>query len=397
MMKQLHNLLQKSAFGNNRGAALFIAIALIIALSAIAVMVVDRADTDVELSYNQMHSEQAFYLAEAGYEHALLELVADYNWRTGFDSIGLGTGAYRVFVTDSLVTPALAETVFVVAQAMAQDGRAEINAWMRRADIYPFEWAMFSQDSTILEQSTCTDSYNSDSGSYAATVTTDDGDVGSNGNITIGKFANIGGDVKTSSDTGLNIHATANLTGDTATGEDPVYIDTLTDAEFAWAESVNAAPPGLSGSYSYNPATDAVSIGAFDTLTLANGVYYFSTIDFGQEAVLQVDPGAEVTIYMTDNITFAQDVDVNKNGSPADLQFYSKGTELNLNQNVEFYAGFYGPNAAIAIDQTAQVYGSVLGSSVNLEQGACFHFDRDLRKVVRPASGLIETVAWKEN
>ena len=107
-------------------------------------------------------------------------------------------------------------------------------------------------------------------------------------------------------------------------------------------------------------------------------------------------PGASATIYMTDNITFGQSSDVNKGGTPADLQFYSKGTQLDLNQNLEFYAGFYGPNAAIQIDQTAEFYGSVLGASIQMDQGACFHFDRDMRKDVRPASGLIETVAWKE-
>lgn len=396
-MKLFYNILRDSALGNNRGVALLVVLALIIALSAIALISVNRSDTGIDLSYNQMHSEQAFYIAEAGYEHALQELTVDYDWRAGFDITKHGTGAYLVFVTDSIATPALAETVFVVSQGMVQGGRAEINAWMRRADIHPFEWAMFSKDSMFLDRKACTDSYNSDSGSYAATLKTDDGDIGSNGNITISKFASIGGDVKTASDSGLYIATPVTITGDTATGEDPVYIDTLSDAEFAWAESVNAAPPGLSGSYSYSPATDALTIGAFDTLTLSSGVYFFSTIYFDKESVLELAPGANVTIYMTANMTFDANVDVNKGGSPADLQFYSKGTQLDLDQSVEFYAGFYGPNAQIYVDNTAEVYGSVLGSSVMLDIDACFHFDRDMRKVVRPASGLIETVAWKEN
>ena len=60
-----------SRLTTERGAALFIVLALIMALSMIAIMSVNRATVDIELTYGQMNRERAFYVAEAGLEHGL--------------------------------------------------------------------------------------------------------------------------------------------------------------------------------------------------------------------------------------------------------------------------------------------------------------------------------------
>ncbi|MGH8014853.1 MAG: hypothetical protein ACREBV_01530, partial [Candidatus Zixiibacteriota bacterium] len=51
---------------NTKGSAILIVMALIAMLTAIAIMSIDRSNTDMEVSFNQLHEEQAFYNAEAG-------------------------------------------------------------------------------------------------------------------------------------------------------------------------------------------------------------------------------------------------------------------------------------------------------------------------------------------
>ena len=92
---------------------MIIVMALIIALSALAIIAVDRSTTDIELSFNQQHQEQAFYVAEAGAEHALIELYKDSDWRDGIAYKEIGTGFYVVQLKDSTTDSLLADTVVV--------------------------------------------------------------------------------------------------------------------------------------------------------------------------------------------------------------------------------------------------------------------------------------------
>jgi hypothetical protein len=102
-----------------------------------------------------------------------------------------------------------------------------------------------------------------------------------------------------------------------------------------------------------------------------------------------------VKIYVTGDILFGQYASVNDEGSPIDCLIYSQG-DLSFNQGNTFYACYYGPNANIQYDQTTKVYGSLVGSSIQLDQGACFHYDRALSRVQRPLPEGVTLVAWRE-
>lgn len=380
----------------SKGSAVLIVLALLGMLTALAVMSVDRANTDVELSYNQMHEEQAFYTAEAGIVRGLIELNRDYDWRGPLVDEQLGIGNYAVILLDTAWNPALMDTVIIRAAARCTGSAANVEAWVAPDYFKPFKYAAFGADSLVMRNSSCTDSYNSDSGAYSTTQLNDYGNIGSNGYIRMANTATANGDAFTSLEGGISNDNTSKVVGDTTTHSPTTDVTLLPDAEYDWAKANSSAPSGFTGKCIYNPANYSLTLNNYDTLILTSGVYYFSSVSLGQQSAIKLQPGAEITVYMTGNMSLGQGSAVNPRGQPSDFLIYSKGTQLNINQGTEFRAAFWGPNANIKVEQNTTVYGSLAGKSVRVVNSACIHFDRSLLKHVRKEIERMKVVAWRQ-
>lgn len=380
-----------------KGSAILIAMALIAMLTAVAIMSVNRSNTDMEMSYNQLHEEMAFYLAEAGMERAVFEINQDNAWRTGYNKLALEGGYYTVHIIDSTADSTLVDTVILDGEGSYNSTMAKMESWLVPVYNYPYKYGMFAGDSLNFDKNTCIDSYNSDSGTYAATQITKDGDIGTNGNIMTSTGVTIGGDAKTAEGGTITLGAGSKVLGDTSTTQDSVNLTIIPQSEYDWAESVSGAPAGLSGTgYTYNPGTKTLTTGASGSVILQSGTYFFSSITLGKLSNIALAPGADVTIYVTGDVLLGQYSNVNVGGNPLDLQIFSQNGSLDFSQYNNFYGTFYGPNGHIQFDQTTNVYGSVVGKSIKLDQGACFHYDRSLSRVKHRTTGEMLVVAWRQ-
>ncbi len=389
--------MMKAKLQTIRGSALLIALLLTGMLSLIAIMAIESSNTDIELSYSQSHLDAAFYNAEAGAKRAFVALNDNDDWRSGYADFGFGQGTFSVNLFDSLTTPSLADTVVIRSRGDVREAQAEVEMWTVPVYINPFVWAMFADSAITMDQTTCTDSYNSDSGAYAATVLQDEGSIGTNGRISTSKTVTIGGDAKTAVGGSITLGAGSQVLGDTSTTQDSVNIDIIPQSEYDWARTNSLAPLGLSGTgWSYNNGTRKLTMGSYSSVVLQSGVYYFSEIVMGQGSTISLAPGAQVRIYMSGNIDFNQNGRVNASGAPQNLQIYSQGNLFQLDQGNIFCGTFFGPNAHIQYDQTTQVYGALVGNSIKLDKGACFHYDRNLAKIRHGTTGEMIQVAWKE-
>jgi hypothetical protein len=371
--------------------------ALIAMLTGIAIMSVDRANTDMTLSSNQLQEEKAFYLAEAGSARAVVEINKDDGWRSGYYKQVLEGGNYTVKLIDSLVDPTLVDTVIFDCEGIYFGGKAKMETWLVPTYIYPFEYAMFADGGISIMQGSCTDSYNSDSGTYVDTKLTDGGNVGTNDTLILSQDAFVGGDAQTAIPGSIIMDSSATITGDTTTQADSVNLDIIPQSEYDWAKTVSNAPAGFTGvDYDYNNGRKSLNIRSGGALMLQSGVYYFSDIQLQQNAVLTLAPGAEVTIYMTGDLTIQQYATVNLGGSPADLLIFSQGTAFSMFQNTAFYGAFYGPNATFKGRQDQELYGSIVASDISLHQNTCFHYDRYLSQVRHGTTGEMVVVAWRQ-
>lgn len=382
---------------NNNGSALLIAIILMFMLMGFAIMSVNRSTTDMELSYNQVHDEQSFYIAEAGAKHALAAINADNTWRSGYSNQTYGNGAFTVTVTDSLADSTLVDTILVVSKGDLNEASSTVELTVVPVYYYPFRYGMFGEAGITMARNTCIDSYAADSGSYASTVLDSLGSIGSNGTLTSDQTVDFGGDIAVATPGGITLGPNNTVHGDTTSTADSVNLDIIPPEEFAWAQTVNQASTGITGTdYAYNPGHNTLTVGAFSNIELSGGVYYFSDISLGQGASITVTPGASVTLYVTGAIDLNQSSTINDGGLPTDFIVYSSGTALNFHQDNIFYGAFFGPNASIQYDQTTQVFGSLVGYSINLDRYACFHYDRSLSRIQKGTTGEYVSAAWKE-
>ena len=382
---------------SERGGALMIAVAIMLMLSVIAIMAVDRSTTDMALSHNVSGADAAFYVAQAGGKRAFVAVNTDNEWRDGYNNEPFGNGLYTVVMIDSSSQPALDDTVVIRSEGAVHEIQSWVELWTAPEYYHPFTWGMFAGSGINFDASTCTDSYNSDSGSYFETWLQDGGSIGTNGDITTSKLVTIGGDASTAIGGSITLGLGSLVTGDTTTAMDSVNLDIIPQEEFDWAEANSEALSGMSGfDYTFDPVTKSLTTDAGGNIVLQSGVYFFSSITLAQSSEIILAPSANVTIYVTGDIVFGQSSSANDGGTPSALQVYSQGSTLQFDQDNAFYGAFYGPNATIQYDQTTEVYGSLVADFIQLDKGACFHYDRDLAKVKHNKTGKMIEIAWRE-
>ncbi len=378
---------------NDKGAALVITLGIMALLTMVLAISADRSLLDIEMSYNQLHGEQAFYIADAGVKMGLNELNTDLTWRSGFTDFPFGDGSFSVTVVDSATDSTLADTIVLTSTGQLGPAKAEVEILAVPEEDYPFRHAMYGDDGVDIRNSMVTDSYNSDSGTYAGTNDTIGGDLGSNGTISVNNGGIIGGDVSTSLVGGADIDAGAIVTGDVTDEAPEQEMQIIPQSEYDWAEANNSASSGISGTYIYDPFSDALR--ADGDIVMSEGVYFFSDIIFDNSANLIIPPGDEVIIYVTGDIELKNNTQINVGGTPLDLIFYSQG-DFVLKNSGDIYAVFYNPEGEADLRNSGDFYGSIAAADIVAHNSAGFHYDRILADYSRGLTGVVDLVAWKE-
>ncbi len=381
---------------SNQGSAILIVLALMAMLSGIALMSIDRSNTEMDLSYNQLHEEQAFYVAEAGLERALCEINLNKSWRTGFVNFALNGGNYTVAVIDSTVNPALGDTILFKSTAIFSGAITNLEQWLIRGKTTPFKYGAFGDQSLTITNNACTDSYNSDSGTYAKTQVAAYGDIGSNTLVKVlGGSTTVGGSVSSATPGGLVLSGKPKINGDTTSRAEPVPMDLVSDADYAYAQANNSAPKGFVGtSYSYSSGNLTVK---GKDLTLKSGTYYFNNLTVIGGGDIHLEKGASVKIYITGNLLVEGNASVNSGGKPSDMMVFSKGAISEIGDNGEFTGSIYAPTTDFIHGNNAYFYGAMIARTTQISNNACVHYDRSLSKLEITGKGDYEQVAWKQS
>ena len=73
-------------------------------------------------------------------------------------------------------------------------------------------------------------------------------------------------------------------------------------------------------------------------------------------------------------------------------------TYIKLKNSANFYGAIYAPYANITLDNGADVYGSIVGSTFILKNNGTFFYDANLRdRTVNDALVRFTTDRWSEN
>lgn len=375
---------------NQTGSAMLVSLVVLLMLGLIGIASIQTSDTDFSIADNYQSGIKSLYIAEAGVELAYAVRRDTATWREGFADYAFGGGAFTVSIVDSTDSLALDDTVIVYSTGVRDAAVTSLEVHFAAAR--PFRWAAFGDDYLKVCGTSMTDSFDSDSGSYAATRRDEEGNVGSNGPVSICGSADVNGDAMTSDPGQMTITGSASVSGDTTTTAPVVILDPITAEEIAWAKANSNAPAGLSGGYTYNNGTKNLRVNPGQTLTMQSGVYYFNDIDIN--GTIQLAAGAEVQVYLGGDAFLQAQSRINVGNKPARFQVFSVGDDFRVAGGAEFWGVLYAPETSFRLTGGADLYGSFIANVSDDVGGSSFHFDRSLKDLKR--SRTLHKISWRE-
>jgi hypothetical protein len=266
-----------------------------------------------------------------------------------------------------------------------------------------FEYAIFGDEYIHLKNGGIIDWYNNDANDGSLQIGTNNILADSivlkpgttvNGDVVIG----VGGDPDTViNDTGSNV------TGNTYIMPQEYDLPQITVPE--WLEAMpsggtikNSITINSSGKY------DKIDLGNSKIMTIDGEVtlYIIGDIILDNSAELQILDKEDVSLilYVGGNIEVKNSGVINNlSGDATKLTIYGLETceSIILKNDTDFYGAIYAPNADIIMMNSGDVYGSVVGNSIDQKNSANFIYDASLKDVSVEDEGVRFVVQqWQE-
>jgi hypothetical protein len=220
----------------------------------------------------------------------------------------------------------------------------------------------------IVAKSGYTDSYNSDAGSYFAQAPGDEGNLCSDGPIELGNEI-VNGNANPGDGYQVNLQ-NSSVSGSMRSHPRPIDAPPI-DASQAIAVNDNHL---LSETY-YDEATGSFQVTGGETVEVPGGVYYLAgDLRINGEVILK----GPTQIYVAGSSVVAGRGLVNQSLKPADLEFYTLGSEVRYAGSANFYGVFYAPAADVVVTGNAEYFGSIVGKTLTLSTNGGAHYDEAL-------------------
>jgi Flp pilus assembly protein TadG len=220
-------------------------------------------------------------------------------------------------------------------------------------------FGLIGLDSIDISGNANTDSYNSVNGMYSAAVARNGGNVASNGNITISGGGIVNGDAHPGAGKSVLLSGGAVVTGSQA----PL------------TQTLSFPAPTLPGSY-FSVGALSVSSG---TYYVPAGDYYCTSLSISNNATFYcLGP---VRVFCSGPINISGGYCSTYQNRPANLQFLMlNNSAVTLSGQANFYATIYAPLSPVYQSGAADVYGSIVGKSLNFSGtwDGGVHFDESL-------------------
>ncbi|MBN1527002.1 MAG: hypothetical protein JW919_05440 [Candidatus Omnitrophica bacterium] len=387
-----------------RGFALITSMLVVCVFIVLALPYVARLVTEYWLISKIYNSTSALYVAEAGADRALWEIR--YNqcefdgWTTepGGDKIisvnsfqtsdGKTMGDYDVRVSISMDgMSAVVTATGYTPNRTDPDGKRTVKVRYSR---HNFGKAVVALGGITMSGQAKTDSYDSNLGPYGSQPHTQEGDIITNGSISMSGQAYINGDAHPGP--GHPFSGTPPVSGSYGTLQAPFTVDPIPASTLSEAQSNNNNDNILldgqlwGGGYSLSASGQQV-------FTFPGGTYYFTSISTSGQA--QINITGPSTIYVDGGNVSISGQGIVNGARPRDLLLYSSGSSISLSGQAAFTGAVYAPNANVTLSGQENVYGSIICGSNSDSGQAKIHFDLDLLNV-QPVFANSRVTSWQE-
>lgn len=390
------------------GAVLLIAVIVLVVLAGLAVALLAISNAQSRETSISEDNFKAFYIAEAGISVSISEITSG----TDPDGDGMGNAASSFaggnFAVAAVSSPLIGDNHWTVSSVGTYDDlNRGIEVIIGPRPTSPFQQSLFGDLDMALGGNVFSDSYDSETGTYAAQAVNLDpdsgetyagvnGDIGSNTDITVTGSVVVFGDVTPGMNGSVTISGgSAIVFGSTAPRTEPATFDPYVYNPPATPSDPSPPVPSTLPDGTYHFADLSISGGG--VLTLDGDVEIYIDGSIGVNGTIDILPGSNVTIHHgSGNITFAGSGIVNGSQDPSTLSIYSASTgTVKITGSSDFYGTIYAPEATVTPSGTAETYGAIIGDTIQINGTPRFHYDETLgRKQYGPLT--YEQKSWRE-
>lgn len=398
----------------SRGLVLFLVLIVVAILFVLVGAMTAIGLGNLDLTYQDGRDRQAYYAAVAGAQTMVKTLQATPTYSpspsnppTTYTVMPNGFGQYSVQVVNNYngTANALAPhnvtvppgMVYVLSYGQDPGGsRTRQVGVLLQADNL-FQYGVFGKNSIKITGGSGIDSYNSSVASYAATPVatrqdTNNLTIATNGtsvavlalngsNTTVYGSALVG--------PGANVNSAIKLTGGATVGGDQGTLN-------AQINLPNVSPPTVSSPGGSMPTSGTVSPGKYTSLSLNAGktitlkansstdnIYYITgDVKLTGNSTIKIDSSnGPVKLYFGGSFDISGGTLVNTTVIPSNFQIYGTATTASVSSASSLTGGssaayvFYAPNSDVTISGGGDVYGAVIGNSVDDKGGSGIHYD----------------------
>src|SRR6266581_818566 len=279
----------------------------------------------------------------------------------------------------------------------------------------PISYAVFGTGNSCgnltLSGGAFTDSFDSSAGTageYAATKQSSGGNIGSNGNVTLGgATTTVNGGISVLNTNIGSCASGADITSSAGAAAYQTATPLSGAVTFPNPPAISPAPPTTNQNYTADttlPPGDYgnVNMSGKKILTLSPGTYNLNSLVLSGNSALQISPPGQVIINI-EGAGASKAVDLsggtltNTTYLPSDLQFNYGGSQpIDLSGGSGSYAVVYAPNCPITISGGGDWYGAVIGKSFTDSGGSAVHYDRGLLNNA-PPPGKFNQIAFSRS
>jgi hypothetical protein len=365
-----------------------------------------------------MNNEQkliAIEAANAGIEDAIYYLSTDTSWNTGLTDVALphSNAKYTVTFNRNINTPYSSNNSSGAATISGYNGRqvppgfihiVSVGSFGRNSDVQEalistgsspyFTAGTFVKETIAISGSHFFDSYDSSKGNYYSTVSAE-GNVRTNSSLSSAVVFSGYADVRGNIIAGIGGSSSSTLVTNGVINYKSFATATPTDFTFP-----NPSVGTSKGSFkvsAYNVMTlspgtyDSIDIKGASIITLTEGDYIVKgNLDIGASANIKIAPGSKVRIYVLgSSMDFSGSCFTNDSQIPGNFLIFGgpNCTSVSMSGYGNQYVGLYAPNAALRISGSMDLYGALVGKSLELSGYSFFHYDKALGTISGSGTG----------
>jgi len=389
--------------GGQRGIVL-VTIVLILSLLLGAVTgVVLSTRTDLRTAGNLKRRAKAFYIAQAGLEHAWQELMDGDGWND-FKAVFANQETSVLFRKEPFSAGSYTVTAEPLPGTTPNRIRLIASGCLPAAEPCPaghslsviegqfiatpiFSHALLAREQVALSRGALTDSFDSRLGPYTPSGAGSHGDVASDGEIQLaGARTEVRGNARAGS---RILQRGSRVTGDIVTGAPAVGIPSL----YSPCGASFSKGSGISGGQYDRSSGVLMGIGSAP-VTFAEGSYCLKEIDLRNGGRLFVKGG--VTLHLLGQGRFGGGIN-NLTQVPGNLKvfsaFSSKGYGITLSGGAGVSLAIYAAHTGVRFQGQKDFFGAVVAARIDNEEGTRIHFDQALEA---NDSVFVKRVAWRE-